>query len=131
MAPIPGGDTRSPIWARPSRGVSAPIIANIYPPASLALIAERCGQVREFREKKGCLKEPQWKANLWLAAFCEDGDARAHECSRGYANYTFQETQAALDRARQFGPTTWTVPRSSGWTGGPRRVTRDRRRGSN
>ena len=106
LAPIPGGDPSSPIWKRPSRGVSAAVIANVYPPSSFALIAERCGQVREFREKKGCIPEPQWKNNLWLAAFCEDGHARAHEYSSGYANYTFQETQAALDRARQFGPTT-------------------------
>ena len=75
-------------------------------PSFLALIAEQCGQVRHFRETKGCLPEPLWYANVELAAFCQDGKTLAHEWSSGDERYTYEETQERLDRARNFGPTT-------------------------
>ena len=46
------------------------------------------------------LPEPLWYACLGVLAFCEDGDALAHEWSGGYEGYTVEETQERLDRAR-------------------------------
>jgi hypothetical protein len=84
----------------------ADLIGCDYPPASGALIAEHCEQVRALRDSKGCLPEPQWFAALGVLAFCEDGDELGHEWSSGDERYTEAETQGRLDRARDFGPTT-------------------------
>jgi hypothetical protein len=79
-----------------------------YPPADLNLIAERCEQVKKFRDwtpQQGELPEPEWSNSVWLAAHCENGPELAHQWSaRGDARYSFDETQDKLDRSP--GPTT-------------------------
>jgi Protein of unknown function (DUF3631) len=63
-------------------------------------IAAQCAQVARLRDERGCIPEPSWYACLCLLAFCDDGNERGHEWSAGYEGYTFEETQARLDRAR-------------------------------
>ena len=79
-----------------------------YPPSDPQIIAARCGQIQEFRDKRGNMSEPQWSAGLWLLAFCENGDKLAHEWSSGDPRYAHDKTQEQLDRAREklSGPTT-------------------------
>jgi hypothetical protein len=79
---------------------------SLFEPASGAIIAEYCAQLREFRDKRGLIPEPQWYAGLGVLAHCTDGDQLGHDWSRGDPRYTERETQERLDRARQFGPTT-------------------------
>ena len=71
-------------------------------------VAEQCEQVRELRDKKGCIPEPLWYAVLGVLANCENGEKLAHEWSRGYDGYTEEETQKKIDqwRAKATGPTT-------------------------
>jgi hypothetical protein len=79
-----------------------------YRDAYAAQIVENCAQLREMRDKKGILPEPQWHAALGVTAFCEDGDQIAHAWSSGDPRYTHEETQKRLDRLRRAttGPTT-------------------------
>jgi hypothetical protein len=93
----------------PDRGVSENLVSGVeeeYPPAYGTEIVKHCGQLREFQEKRGDIPEPTWNNNLGVLAHCEDGDALAHEISKGDPRYNFEETQGKLDRWRNFGPTT-------------------------
>lgn len=63
-------------------------------------IAEQCGQLALLRDEQGCVPEPHWYAAIGVLAYCESGDDLAHEWSSGYDGYTYEETQARLDRAR-------------------------------
>jgi len=74
--------------------------------ASSKIIAEKCAQIRNFRDSRGVLSEPVWYRALGVFAFCEDGDEFAHQISSGDPRYSKTETQDKLDRARGFGPTT-------------------------
>jgi hypothetical protein len=95
-----GGPAR--LLNRPSRSITEDALAGleVHRPAFGDKIVEYCGQLRKLRDERGNLPEPLWYASLGVLAFCEDGDARAHEWSRGYAGYTEQETQERLLRAR-------------------------------
>jgi Virulence-associated protein E len=79
-----------------------------YPPSYGADILHHCAQLRECQEKRGCLPEPLWRANLGVLAYCEDGEELAHEISKGDERYSFEETQDKLEGWRQgaSGPTT-------------------------
>jgi hypothetical protein len=70
-------------------------------------IANRCGIVALVRDTKGNVDQPTWFHTLGVLAFCEDGDAKAHEWSAGHPDYTVQETDRKLAqvRAKQTGPT--------------------------
>jgi hypothetical protein len=69
-------------------------------PPSATMIADRCAQVRALRDTRGNLPEPLWYAALAAISRCQDGDAKAHEWSAGYAGYSAAETQDRLDRSR-------------------------------
>lgn len=76
-----------------------------FPDASLALAADRCAQIANFRDTGG-ETEPVWYANLGVAKHCTiDGEALAHEWSRSYSGYDQAETQRKLDQWA-YGPTT-------------------------
>lgn len=75
-----------------------------FPPSSLVAVAEKCNQVRLFRET-GCDEEPIWHKNLGVAKHCTDGEPLAHEWSKQYPGYTAEETQEKLDNWK-YGPTT-------------------------
>jgi hypothetical protein len=94
---------------KPVRGGLENIISGIEeecPPAYGADIVEHCGQVREMRDKKGCVSNPVWRNVLEVLVHCVDGEDLAHEYSSGYDGYTFDETANELDRLREYGPTT-------------------------
>jgi hypothetical protein len=89
--------------------VSADLLGGLddYPPAFAADIVNRCGQLTELRDRRGVVPEPLWYAALGVLAFCEDGEALAHEWSSGDDRYTATETAQRLERAsRLTGPTT-------------------------
>jgi hypothetical protein len=60
--------------------------------------------MRRLQESVGRETEPIWQAQLNVLAFCEGGDAVAHEFSKGDLRYDFAEAQGKLDRARATGP---------------------------
>ena len=96
--------------ALPNRGLVEAVIRNIdrgrdFGPASGAVAADHCGQLAEFRDKRGQIPEPLWYAGLGVLAHCADGDQLGHDWSRGDPRYSDQETQERLNRARDFGPT--------------------------
>lgn len=68
-----------------------------YPPSSLELVAERCEQIRQFRDTGG-ESEPVWYAALGVAKHCTDGEALAHQWSKQYPGYIREETQAKLEQ---------------------------------
>ena len=93
----------------PGRGLAELALRNVecaWGLASGAIIAENCAQLREFRDKRGQIPEPQWHYGLCVLVHCDDGDQLAHAWSSGDPRYTPAETQERLERAREFGPTT-------------------------
>lgn len=75
-----------------------------YPPSDLAIIAEHCSQIRNFKETGGST-EPLWFASLGLAKHCVNGAEIAHDWSAKYPDYSFEETQKKMDGWSK-GPTT-------------------------
>ena len=93
---------------RASGGLAAKIQAAKAPElVDFEKLADRCAQVGDFRATQGKIAEPIWHAHTVLLAHCHDGDVQAHLWSSGHPNYTFEETQAYLERGREkTGPTT-------------------------
>jgi len=75
-----------------------------YPDSYAELIAEKCAQLRAFRDTGGRLQEPQWYKGLGVIAFCVDS-AKGHEWSRADPRYDEADTQERMERLRQFRPT--------------------------
>lgn len=76
-------------------------------PAYANVIAEHCGQLRNFRDRRGQLPEPEWYASLCVLAHCADGEKLGHEWSAGDVRYNPRDTQRKLEHARKdSGPTT-------------------------
>lgn len=75
-------------------------------PKDANIIASKCGQVALLRDTQGNIPEPQWYAGLGVLALCVDGEALAHEWSKGYAGYSEAETDTKFERAKEFAPTT-------------------------
>ena len=101
-APFQLGEVPTLLLNRPSRSITEDALAGLadHLPAFGVEIAGQCGQLQLLRDKRGDIPEPLWYACLGVLAFCEDGDALAHEWSGGYEGYTVEETQERLDRAR-------------------------------
>ena len=76
--------------------------AKEFPPSSLVLVAEKCNQIRLFRETGGG-PYMQWFEVLGVAKHCTDGEELAHTWGKQYPGYTAEETQKKMDS----------------WTGGP------------
>ena len=60
-------------------------------------IAEHCAAIREFKDTGGDIPEPHWHRAIGVVKFCEKGEDIIHDWSKGYENYTFEETQAKID----------------------------------
>jgi len=76
-------------------------------PSDPVLVANACAQMREFRDTRGNISEPNWYAGIGVMAFCEGGDEWAQQHSSGHPQYSPDETQKRLERARSIGgPTT-------------------------
>ena len=93
-----------------ARNLGTIVIPTIYPPSDVNLVADRCAQIRQFRET-GCDDEPTWHKCLGVVKHCTDGDRYAHEWSTSYDGYEASETQAKLD-AWVVGPATCETFRS-------------------
>jgi hypothetical protein len=62
-------------------------------------IFDGCGFLREARANGGAdYKNPLWNLSVLCSAFMENGNAIAHEISRGHATYTHAETQQHFER---------------------------------
>lgn len=69
-------------------------------------IADECAQMKLMRDTKGNIPEPQWYAGLGVLALCENGEALAHEWSKGHPTYSHGATAEKFERSREFAPTT-------------------------
>ena len=69
-----------------------------YAPSDANKIANRCQQIRIFREEMGANQdEPLWRACLGVVGFCEDGEEFAKVWSSGYEGYDEDNTLEKLD----------------------------------
>jgi len=69
-----------------------------YPPASAAIIADKCNQIRLFRDNKGAdQSEPLWRKCLGVLKFTTDGEDLGQEWSSGHSSYTFEGTKTKMD----------------------------------
>lgn len=117
-----GGDVDPyPLWMFPSlSGISVPRakpatmskamaeLANVYQntPSDPHQIAGQCAQMKNFRDRKGAMPEPEWKAGIGVLAFCEGGEQIAHEWSMGDARYSAFETTKKFEASKSMsGPT--------------------------
>ena len=78
--------------------------AGDYPPSDADKVAENCAAVREFRDTMGNVDEPHWHRAIGIIKFCEDGENKIHEWSKGYSGYSTEETQEKID-TWEVGPT--------------------------
>ncbi len=76
-----------------------------HPPSSGEIIAQQCGVVGLVRDRRGDVDEPTWYGVLGVLAKTIEGDELGHAWSNGYDGYSESETQAKLDQAKGFGPT--------------------------
>jgi hypothetical protein len=89
------GPARSEAAAK-NRAIEIPYTG---PPADPDLIAERCANIRHFRET-GCAaegEEPLWKASIGVLGFADGGKEKAHEWSRKDRRYDQSETERKID----------------------------------
>jgi hypothetical protein len=79
---------------------------NLYGPSPTGgEVAEQCAQLAAMRDRGGAIPEPGWYACLGVLAHCSDGERLAHEWSASDERYNYEDTEAKLERAREFGPT--------------------------
>jgi uncharacterized cupin superfamily protein len=79
-----------------------------YAPSFADRIADRCGVMGLMRETRGAIDQPTWYHCLQVLAKCDDGAVKGHEWSEGDSRYAHDETQRAMDRAANHGPTSCT-----------------------
>ena len=60
-----------------------------------------CAQMHRLRDYAANQGRDGWWHSLGLLAFCENGDAIAHQLSSKHSKYTFEETQRELDGWRR------------------------------
>lgn len=77
-------------------------------PSSIVAAAEKCQQLKTFRDSEGDVSEPYWYSALGVMVHCDDGKDFIHPWSAGHPQYSFSLTAA---KAQQYldsgaGPTT-------------------------
>src|SRR5262249_25410206 len=60
-------------------------------------IADQCGQLARMRGTKGVLPYPAWFHVIGALLRCKDGEALAHEWSKGDPRYNEREVQQKID----------------------------------
>jgi len=81
---------------------SAPKAANAfagaieYPTSYADVVAEHCAVIRWFKET-GAPSEPLWHKCVGVLKHCADGEAKIHEWSSSYEDYSAGETQQKID----------------------------------
>lgn len=68
-------------------------------------IAKHCAVIQNLRDTAGDLPQPEWYYSLQVVAFTEEGDELCHEWSKGYSGYSAEETQAKIEQAKKYAPT--------------------------
>jgi hypothetical protein len=102
VLPVSGGAPRTKLV-----GVNAKFtIDPNYDPTDANLVADKCAQIRWFRDSQGNLPEPVWYAGIGVVAKCENGREVVHEWSSGFPSYSAKETDAKLNQVEGVGPTT-------------------------
>jgi hypothetical protein len=77
-----------------------------YPASDANRVAERCSQIKHFRDTKGeDQREPNWFDCLGIVGYCTNGAAIAHEWSSGHEDYDEAQTEAKLNYRLKFPPT--------------------------
>lgn len=71
---------------------------------SVEKVAERCQQVRLFKETGG-VTEPHWYRSLQLMQHTVEGEKHGHEWSKVHPEYTVEQTEQKLVQVRGMGPT--------------------------
>ena len=74
-------------------------------PSSGHRIAKHCAVIQKLRDTAGDLPQPEWYYGLQVVAFTEEADALCHEWSMGHPQYDARETQAKIDQAKRYAPT--------------------------
>lgn len=100
---VPKRETASDVANKLNEGA---VVKESFPPAHADVIADRCNQIREFKDKGGNIKEPHWYAAIGLLSKTVEGEELVHEWSKGYSGYNKAETDQKLEQIKDFGPTT-------------------------
>lgn len=70
-----------------------------YEPSDANKVAQRCQQIRIFRDEMGANQdEPTWRACLGVVGFCADGEEFAKTWSSGYSDYNEEATLEKMDQ---------------------------------
>lgn len=78
-----------------------------YPLSDPNLVADRCKQIREFRDTKGANQtEPLWRDSIGVVGHCQNGKVTSQAWSSGHPGYSEAETDRKLDHRLTVGPTT-------------------------
>lgn len=82
-----------------------------FPPCSGIKVAERCKQLAQMRDTKGCISEPHWFACIQLLCHTTEGGELIHQWSSGHENYSEAETNGKIEhlRSQAIGPTLCTT----------------------
>lgn len=78
-----------------------------FPPCSAVKVADRCKQLAQMRDTRGCVSEPHWYAGIQLMCHAIEGDPLIHLWSNGYSGYSAEETDRKIAQVREhdMGPT--------------------------
>jgi hypothetical protein len=92
------GLTVAPPSRAPVSGINDDLGGGLeFEPASAEIIADKCNQIRLFRDNKGVgQSEPLWRICLGAIKHAVDGPQFAHEWSSGHPGYTQQDTEEKL-----------------------------------
>lgn len=66
-------------------------------------IIDNCKFLQFCRDNAQYLDEPLWFSMISILSHINDGERIIHELSKPYPNYTYQETQHKINRARKYG----------------------------
>ena len=75
-------------------------------PSSAILMAEKCGVMGLMRDTHGNVDQPTWYYSLGVLLHTTEAPAICHEWSDGHPDYKAEDTDAALARLAEHGPTT-------------------------
>lgn len=77
------------------------------PPFYSEKVADRCQQLRQMRDTRGCVSEGHWYAALCLMVHSADEDDLAHRWSSEHPDYSREDTDGKIAQARRAttGPT--------------------------
>ena len=96
--------TKSKTQVRKTNTPNRDFLATIQ--ANANLVADRCAQIKEFRNLKGNISEPQWYSGIEVLYHCANGEELIHAWSQGHPDYDAEQTDAKIAQIKTLGPTT-------------------------